>query len=268
MESSLVEHLRTRLHLGGGEDLEREIERLDDITLRSVPVPPDGDCFFHSVVRIAQDIVAHEGPTSVLIRRLLRLCRVVSSEALDASAVRVAVARRVLDESDSQCTDMIRTWIAVHQDALREGLRAMIIETLHVHGVHADLTHADRLVLFKNMCDKQVWWADEFAIQVLERELPIRFVVTNEAFEVMRRDVQPLMPGTRVAFLSLRGLHYDPLASAKTGRLSFPASSIPLPMLLKMVDAGQVPSPRHDDIETRLRSADVIERLLRLPATL
>lgn len=244
-------------------ELVADIEGFRDASLRCISVPGDGDCFFHTVLAIAKDVIQHEGEEDELVRALQAFC---VAEPFTVDDLRRAVARRVLNLADAECTDAVRGWIGIFAEAKKENNASIMAEFDHVREVHDDITPADRWVLFRAMCDKNRWWANEFALQTLERAIPLRFVVVDHTMNVMfrERDLAGRSPG-RVAIVMLHGQHYEPMRTELSKRLSFQKDGIPLPLFMKINDAdpATVRSFMADrEIQERVRAAQRIANLI------
>jgi hypothetical protein len=144
-------------------------ECIDDFRVHNVSA--DGNCFFHSVSVILND---------------LNLC-------VDVPKLRQIVAKSVLNPEDESTNDTIRNWLIIYQGAIKEQPPDLGLLEEYKHMRNLDqavypISSNERQILYNNM-QTTLFWGEEFAMRTMEQKTRIRFLIINRVLG--RTDVYP-----------------------------------------------------------------------------
>jgi len=208
-----------------------------------VPSLTDGNCFFDSVriimsripeehVRIINKSLMKKGITAHKDGGFLS-CKDYTNDYL-----RVLVAASIYRP---ECYDIIKTWRLMFANACREGDGDVQMRLSHVSCLkdqtREDLDDTDLDKLYRQMRQNS-YWADEFAVGMVEEYFGVRFIVVNEDGHVESRinnhpDFDPKL--FILFFFNYGARHYEPLKyvgpGGKDERFSFTFDEIPEPIV-------------------------------------
>lgn len=140
---------------------------------------------------------------------------VLESEGIHTNIqeLRRLVASTVLDLQDAQATEAIVNWKMYYLSDLRQ-------EFMHVHNVvRTDeppniVTVNDRRMIFSNMLSPNLYWGDEYALRIMEREFKVTFLVFRDTRHkpVYAVNHEPGWQFSHYILLFLAGCHYNPVS--------------------------------------------------------
>jgi hypothetical protein len=195
-------------------------KQIDFTKWKTCKVAAQGDCLFDSI-RIALESIQYKYTIGDL---------------------RHAVAKRILDTTDQEMSETIKTWIEIYK-AVEEntkdsgGFSEDLMEWSQVSDTDAVasvtnskvISNKDRLVIYNNMMTSS-FWGEETTIRSLERALHARFLIlhVNEKLEIL-----PMQPTTNAKtfpycvfiLLILNGNHYQPMSH--NGKFVFLRDTLP-----------------------------------------
>lgn len=222
-----------------------------------VPSLSDGNCFFDSVRIILQriptkhasiinDALRSKGITAHKDEGMFLSCKEYTNDYL-----RVLVAASIYRP---ECYDTIKTWRLMFANACRENDRDLQMRLFHVSCLKdqtsEELDDTDLDKLYRQMRQNS-YWADEFALGMIEEYFRVRFIVINEDGKVEPRinNHPTFKPKLFILMFFNYGVrHYEPLkyigTDGKDGRFSFTFDEIPRPiveMAQRDIDGEDVP---------------------------
>lgn len=163
----------------------------DDFSM--MVVSPDGHCFFSSVRNILLSVDCD--------------CSIMN--------IRHAVARGMLDDSNSVVNDTIQNWLTLYKEAIKEKNGSLIEEFKHMEGLELakwPLTTEERQRLYVNMMTK-LYYGEQHATRVVEEKLQVRFLIFNG--DLKRPQINfghgKSYAPTHYCFLYLSHIHYNPV---------------------------------------------------------
>lgn len=127
--------------------------------------------------------------------------------------LRRIVADTVLDLSDRDATSAIQLWKMSY-------MAGMAAEFQHVRNVvrqgedPAMITINDRRLIFSNMLCPNLYWGDEYALRIMEREFHVVFLLFTDLRlkPVVPLDHEPNHQFTHYIMLYLSRIHYQPVS--------------------------------------------------------
>lgn len=205
-----------------------------------VPAVANGNCFFDSVriilSRIPKDHVdmIDEHMKSKGITGFKEEGKFLSCKNYNNDYLRVLVAASIYRP---ECCDTINLWRLMYANACREGDNDTKVRLAHVSCIQDQtseyLDDASFDKLYRQMRQNN-YWADEFAVGMVEEYFGVRFIVINEDGKVEPRINNH--PGFEpqlfiLLFFNYRERHYEPLKyvgpTGKDARFSFKFEEIP-----------------------------------------
>ena len=247
---------------------EREIRHAWN-SIRVVRTAGNGDCLFHSV-------------------RLCLLSVMSRSRAPTSAQLREAVARTVLDRRDHRATAALGVWRDVLAGAVALGDADVWRDYAHARALLSDqppFERSSRRAVYDAMCQSDVYWGDDYALQVLERITGMALVVVGPMARTMHsaaggaparhtvcRGRLRAPAGTDraarrrwFAVLCLEGAHYRPVAlRIDSGRYATAfAGAAAVPRFLRAAFAAVTADAATPDAARAARSLDPFAALVR-----
>lgn len=190
----------------------------------TVRVPADGDCLFSSI-RVA--------------------CAVSGNIDYKTKTLRAAVANTILDVNNERITELLKNWLSMYSDALKDNNLSMAREYAQMDGIDKSFDPESRKKLYKHMMDKNIYWGDQHALMTFEDILGVRFIILTPeakgASFVYRDDnhVESDIPVTHVILLSLNNRHYEPIGYTGAGKVKFAFTVEDIPEVVETLCKAQ-----------------------------
>lgn len=195
-------------------------------TLQVHSTAADGDCLFESV----RQILDH----STTLRLSNRYLRSV-------------VARSIVDVSDEHARNALQFWHTLFSEMQREGTGEYLHEFAFMHpaaGRRWPLSASVVAKISDAMMQRNLYWGEEYALRVLERQMKVRMVVLevvagagvrlHHRLEEVSTNYQP----THFMWLHLQGKHYQPISFRDQWLFSIADAPSELQYLLRVAAAN------------------------------
>lgn len=160
------------------------------------PVPMDGDCFFSSMEYILK-------------------CLGRSNDT--AKNLRHHVAYSILDRSSEIANRTLQNWLEIASaSGLDSEITAQLRHVVFLPDKQYPPSYRSLCQLYQNMMDKNVYWADQYAMTVTEKLLQIRILIINDRNKLrsncVSHDGEYDYRPDYFCFLRLFGSHYEPVS--------------------------------------------------------